>query len=129
MHLCTFRSTLRPPERTTPWWALYVCVSVHVYISVHGFRSAYRTKAQRSKWISASFHSMTSSTKANIASIFHTSLSIFFRVPSVPHPSHVHSHIQHINTQTNLAHIHAQIVSIRIPNLNIFLSTFHKNKL
>lgn len=78
----------RPSERTTCGG---LCVFLHVYISVHWFRSTYWTKAQHSKWISASLRRVSSSTKANIASIFHASLSIFLfsffpLVPSVPHP-------------------------------------------
>lgn len=109
--LCPFLFT-EDPQEGQPLGG-FLCLYM-LYTSVHGFRSTCRTKAQRSKWISASFHCMSSSTKANIASIFHTSLSNFFfllyQVCLIL--SHVHSRTYHINTRTNITQRHMHKCSI-----------------
>lgn len=93
----------RLSERTTCGG---LCVFLHVYISVHWFRSTDWTKAQRSKWISASLRRVSSSTKANIASIFHASLSIFlfsfFPCAQCASSFHMGAARHHMNTQINL---------------------------
>lgn len=102
-------------ERTTPH-GLCVCVSVHVYISVHRCRSTYWTKAQRSKWISASFQSLSSSTKANVASILHTSLSIFAQGASSFHMRTLIriTHTLCTNSQKYTYIIHFQLICLHI---------------